>query len=51
LVFLPEIPIENNISIIHAKIRKGNPSSIAISENLNISSAEIYGERKDFITA
>jgi hypothetical protein len=50
LLFLPEIPNENCISIIQAKTRNGNPSSIAISENLARSSDEMYIERNTLIT-
>jgi hypothetical protein len=51
LFFLPEIPKENCISISHAKTRNGNPSSIAIFENLERSSADMYVERKALITS
>jgi hypothetical protein len=51
LVFLPDIPNENCMSISHAKTRNGKPSNIAISENLTRSSAEMYGERNALITS
>ena len=49
LLFLPESPDANLISINQAKTRKGNPSSIEKSENRDICAGEINGDRKVFI--
>jgi hypothetical protein len=49
-LFLPERLPENLISISQANIRNGNPSSIAISDNLERISEEMMGVRNVLIS-